>query len=294
MELYTDPRADELVRGWIVANGTRQVAEVKGFSPEWLVSPATSEIFLHAREIEQKGRPANLITITQALMESGRLDFIGGPAMVMPGSDPWGVIESALDSLKACHTRRAKSQIATKLKDGFLSAEEASAALKALEEPNPILREEIELPRVNRILSDFARDVGAVCSRNGVFLLDGVPVVLQPHSDRMEDLNSDSFRTYVEKDCLFWRSIKKKDEDGKTTFEKGYESMGKMVASAVLTSHEFRKQQRPLRMISRIELPILRKDGRLEWLGPGYDAPSQILIEPPSEPLTPKQSTPTT
>lgn len=279
MELYTDPRADDLVRGWIVAEGTARVAEVKGFSPDWL-SPVCAEIYLHAREIEQKGRPANLITITQALMESGRLEYVGGPTAVLPGTDPWGVVESALDSLRACHARRLKSEIAQKLKDGALSADDASAALKALEEPNPVLREEIELPRVNRILSDFARDVGAVCSRNGVFLLDGVPVVLQPHSDRMEDLNSDSFRTYVEKDCLFWRHIKKKGEDAKTTFEKGYESMGKMVASAVLTSHEFRKQQRPLRMISRIELPILRKDGRLEWLGPGYDASSQILIEP--------------
>jgi len=286
MEQYTDPRADDLVRGWIVANGSRQVSEVKGFSPDWL-SPICAEIFLHAREIEQKGRPANLITITQALMESGRLDFVGGPAAVIPGMDAWGVIESALESLKLCHARRAKSAIAQRLKDGNLTAEEAAAALGALEDKNPVLREEIELPRVNRILSDFARDVGAVCSRNGVFLLDGVPVVLQPHSDRMEDLNSDSFRTYVEKDCLFWRSIKKKGDDGKTTYEKGYESMGKMVASAVLTSHEFRKQQRPLRMISRIELPILRKENKLEWLGPGYDATSQILIEP----LNPKPTT---
>ena len=106
----------------------------------------------------------------------------------------------------------------------------------------------------------------------------------------MEDLDADSFRTYVEKDCLFWRSIKKKDEKGNTSFERGYESMGKMVAAAVLRSHEFRKQQRPLRMISRIELPILRPSGSLEWLGPGYDAASQILIEP----LTPKKTpTPT-
>jgi hypothetical protein len=288
MEQFTDPRADQLVRGWIVAEGCRRVEELKGFSPEWL-SPVTAEIFFHAREVEQKGRPANLITITQALMESGRLDFVGGPAVVVPGSDSWGVVESALESLRSCHARRAKAAIAEKLKDGVLSAEDASSALAALESPNAMLREEIELPRVNRILSDFARDVGAICSKNGVFLLDGVPVVLQPHSDRMEDLSADSFRTYVEKDCLFWRQIKTKKDDGKPDYVRGYESMGKMVAAAVLSSHDFRKQQRPLRMISRIELPILRPSGVLEWLGPGYDATSQILIEP----LTPKKTTPT-
>lgn len=285
--IYIDPRADDVVRGWIVAEGTRRISEeCKGFSPDWL-SPITAEIFLHAREIEQKGRPANLITITQALVESGRLEFVGGPAAVIPNTEVWGVVESALDSLRSCHSRRQQSEIAQRLSDGLITAEEAAAALKALEDPAKVLREEVELPRVNRILSDFARDVGAVCSRNGVFLLDGVPVVLQPHSDRMEDLTADSFRTYVEKDVLFWRKIKTKGEDGKIDWVKGYESMGKMAASAVLSSHEFRKQQRPLRMISRITLPILRKDGKLEWLGPGYDAESQILIDPVSKSTQP-------
>jgi hypothetical protein len=82
----------------------------------------------------------------------------------------------------------------------------------------------------------------------------------------------------VEKDVLFWRTIKKKGEDGKVTYERGYESMGKMASAAVLQAHDFRKQQRPLRMISRIPLPIF-KDGKLILQGPGYDAESQILVK---------------
>jgi len=276
--VFFNEAADAIVRGWIVANGTEKLKEeFSDFSAEWL-SPITAEMFHHAREIEQKGRPANLITITQALMESGRLEFVGGPAAVLPGSDAWGVVASSLEALRGCHLERQKSAIAQRLADGQLTADAASEALAALAEEKKVLREEIELPRVNRLLSDFSREIGEVCSRNGVFLLDGVPVVLQPHSDRMEDLSPDSFRTYVEKDVLCWRLVKKKDEEGNVTFERGYESMGKMAAAAVLQSHEFRRQQRPLRMISRIPLPIL-KDGNLVLQGPGYDHDSQILVK---------------
>lgn len=275
---FFNEQADTIVRGWVVAQGTQKITEeFADFSPKWL-GDITAEIFFHAREIEQKGRTANLITITQALMESGKLDFVGGPATVVPGHDVWGVVSSSMEALRSCHLEREKAAIAKQLGEGNLSADAASAALAQLGQPVSVLREEIELPRVNRLLSDFAREVGAVCSRNGVFLLDGVPVVLQPHSDRMEDLSPDSFRTYVEKDVLFWRTIKKKGEDGNTTYERGYESMGKMASAAVLQAHDFRKQQRPLRMISRIPLPIF-KDGKLVLQGPGYDHESQILVK---------------
>ena len=275
---FHNAQADEIVRGWIVAEGTQRIVdEVKDFSPSWLLD-ITAEIFLHAREVELKGRPANLITITQALMESGKLDFVGGPATVVPGHEVWGVVYLSLEALRRCYLEREKAAIAKSVLDGNLTADAASEALASLGQEVSVLREEIELPRVNRLLSDFSRAVGAVCSRNGVFLLDGVPVVLQPHSDRMEDLSPDSFRTYVEKDVLFWKTIRKKGDDGKTTYERGYESMGKMASAAVLQSHEFRRQQRPLRMISRIPLPIF-KDGKLVLQGPGYDHESQILVK---------------
>jgi hypothetical protein len=57
----------------------------------------------------------------------------------------------------------------------------------------------VELPRVGRILSEFAADVGAVMATNGVYLQDGEPVVLQPRTDRMEPLTPACFRTYAEK-----------------------------------------------------------------------------------------------
>lgn len=271
-------QADTIVRGWIVGNGTTQIMEAfADFSPAWLLD-ISAEIFLHAREIELKGRPANLITITQALMESGKLDFVGGPATVVPGHDVWPVVMSSLESLRACHAEREKAAIAKSLGEGNLSLDEAKVALEALTGEKKMLREEIELPRVNRLLSDFAREVGAVASRNGVFLLDGVPVVLEPHSDRMIDLSGDTARTYFEKDCLFWKLVKRKGDDGKATYERGYESMGKMTATAVLASHSFLRQQRRIRMISRIPLPIF-KDGKLILQGPGYDAESQILVK---------------
>jgi len=274
---FINTRADELVRGWICAEGTTKLTEeFPDFSPSWLLD-ITAEIFLHAREVEAKGRPANLITITQALMESGRLDYVGGPSVILPGHETWEVVASAVESLRGCHVERQKAAIAKKLADGALSADAAAESLKSLTEEKPVLREEVELPRVNRLLSDFSREMGAVASRNGVFLLDGVPVVLQPHSDRMEDLTPDSYRTYAEKDVLCWRLVKKKDDEGNVHFERGYESMGKMVAAAVLQSHEFRRQQRPLRMISRIPIPIFKEE-KLVLQESGYDLESHILV----------------
>lgn len=138
----------------------------------------------------------------------------------------------------------------------------------------------IELPRVGRILSEFARDVGAVMSTNGVFLQDGLPVVLEPKTDRMQPLTPACFRTYAEKNLRTVKLVKMpwKREDGTDAYEARPDSMNKMQAEAVLTSHMFLELQRPLRRISRVPVPILR-NGELTLQSAGYDPETKILVK---------------
>jgi len=138
----------------------------------------------------------------------------------------------------------------------------------------------IELPRVGRILSEFAHEVGEVMSRNGVFLQDGLPVVLEPRTDRMSPLTPACFRTYAEKNLRTVKLVKMpwKKEDGSDAYEARPDSMNKMQAEAVLTAHQFLVLQRPLRRISRIPVPIFR-NGDLTLQGPGYDSETKILVK---------------
>ena len=137
----------------------------------------------------------------------------------------------------------------------------------------------IELPRPGRSLSAFAQELGAVMSRNGVFLQDGVPVVVEPHTDRMEDLDPDCFRSYPEKHVMFgkWRKKKKEKPTDPDEWEPCEESMNKMQASGVLRAHPFRAQQRPLAVISPIPLPV-RIEGKLVLHCAGYEPKNQLLV----------------
>ena len=143
--------------------------------------------------------------------------------------------------------------------------------------PSPL--PEVELPKVGRILSDFAAEIGQVMCLNGVYLQDGLPVVLEPRTDRMSPLTPACFRTYAEKNLRTVKMVKRwKNPDGSDAYETRPDSMNKMQAEAVLTSHQFLILQRPLRRISRISIPIFR-DGELTLQGPGYDATTKILVK---------------
>jgi len=157
--------------------------------------------------------------------------------------------------------------------------EKSSDPAKRPEEP---IYPQVELPRVGRVLADFARDMGAILCTNGVFLQDGEPVVLEPKTDRMSPLTPACFRTYAEKSLRTVKMVKvsRSNPDGTSAVAYEYrpDSMNKMQAEAVLTSHQFRELLRQLRRISRIPVPIFRA-GKLTLQGPGYDPETKILVK---------------
>jgi hypothetical protein len=134
----------------------------------------------------------------------------------------------------------------------------------------------VRLPGDWRPMSEFAREIGAAVARDGVFLRESQPVVVDPVTRRLVDLDADCFRTYVEKSLVTFR-LRPPKEEGEAPQEVPV-TMGKEAAKAVLSSHEFLAQQRPVRTVSEVPLPVLRADGALELLGPGYDAGSRVLV----------------
>ena len=140
---------------------------------------------------------------------------------------------------------------------------------------------EVELPRTGRVLADFAREMGEILCTNGVYLQDGEPVVLEPKTDRMTPLGADCFRTYAEKSLRTVKLVRVQSTvngQSVTSYEPRWESMNRMQAQAVLTAHQFRELQRPLRRISRIPVPVIR-DGKLDLHREGYDPLTKILVK---------------
>lgn len=131
----------------------------------------------------------------------------------------------------------------------------------------------VRLPGEGRLVADFAREVGAVMATNGVYLRDAQPVVIDPVTRRMVELDADLMRTYAEKNLVCVKMKKVDDEVVPVPM-----TMGRETAKAVLSSHEFTTQQRVVRAVTEVPLPVLRADGGLELLGTGYDVESKVLV----------------
>ena len=131
------------------------------------------------------------------------------------------------------------------------------------------------LPAEGRLVSEFAREVGEVMACNGVYLRESQPVVLDPVTRRLVDLDADCLRTYAEKNLVTVR-MRKMEKDAPAVPVPM--TMARDTARAVLVSHEFLAQQRPVRVVTEVPLPVLRVDGALELLGSGYDAASRVLV----------------
>lgn len=158
---------------------------------------------------------------------------------------------------------------------GVLPREEPSEPATPAGEEKPEFPK-ILLPGKNRVLANFYRDVGAVLCTNGVFLRDQVPVVLNKKRMTVEELSPNALRSYVDNHAwLYRRGV---SDDGE---QKEYRmSMNRDMAGPMLASFDFLDQQRQIRRVNSIPLPVVRTDGRVELLQPGYDYETQILTMP--------------
>lgn len=134
----------------------------------------------------------------------------------------------------------------------------------------------IRLPGRNVYISEFARQLGQVCSVNGVYVRSDVPMFLDKRHTRLERLDADTMVTYAEGLAYLHKLEKSGDE-----FVKIKESMSKETARSVLASQHFRIQQREIWRVNSVPSPVLRANGSLELLPPGtFDQKTGIMTMP--------------
>lgn len=140
----------------------------------------------------------------------------------------------------------------------------------------------VELPREGRQLSAFARELGDVCSKNGVYRRDKIPVTINRETGLIDVIRAEEFVGYIEGLCFpFINKIKKTEDDDtgeiSQTRVKTLKSINKNTAALTLSHPDFVYRQRRLERVNPVRMPIKRADGRIELLREGYDVESGIL-----------------
>lgn len=133
-------------------------------------------------------------------------------------------------------------------------------------------RSKIELPGRDRLLSDFAAKVGAVCRDQEIFRRDGRPVVPSEEGTALLPISPQTFRTWVERFMIGYRL--RSNDSSTVQFS---ETMNEGDARGVLASPQFLDCLRPIESINPICMPIIHHDGRLALLPRGYDPDSRTL-----------------
>lgn len=135
----------------------------------------------------------------------------------------------------------------------------------------------VRLPCEDYPLSRFAREVGQILKTNGVFRRENVPVTIDRESGQLLPMTANRFRTYVEQHMITAKFHWERDNPEP---KKKAMTMGREVASGTLESPFFVDQQRPITRVNMERMPVMRQDGRIELLKPGYDYEAQVYTMP--------------
>lgn len=131
------------------------------------------------------------------------------------------------------------------------------------------------LPRDGHLLRPFTHEVGQIVGANGMFRRESTPVVIDPESGRIEDMDPHRFRSYVENQMICYvQGFARKSGTFKTP-----ETMQVEEARGCLTSDAFRYPLRRLLRVNQVKQPVMRRDGRVELLQRGYDSEAEIFTQ---------------
>ena len=143
-----------------------------------------------------------------------------------------------------------------------------AAVIPAFNDPRP----KIELPGDNRLLSDFARDLGKAIRRADIFQRCGMVFVVNDRGDGLTPMTADALRSWLEQYAVCY---KRRSANGETIqFRR---TMTTTDANGVLNSPQFISELREICRFNPVPMPVRRLNGRMELLTPGYDEPSKTF-----------------
>lgn len=134
-------------------------------------------------------------------------------------------------------------------------------------------RPKIELPGYNRLLSEFASDVGTQLAKHDIFSRNGSVFTVNPTGTGLEEMTGDALRTWVEQHIVCYK--KTMDRSGATyCFRK---TMSSDDANGILASPQLHARLRHIERCNAIRLPVMRTSGQIELLPTGYDPQAKVF-----------------
>ena len=136
----------------------------------------------------------------------------------------------------------------------------------------------VQLPGSDRLVSDFAKDVGVVIGEAElIYRRNGLPFKINPEGDGLIQVDPEAFRTEAERYLIGYRMSRETDRSKSIKFVL---TMSGTEASAVLASPFFLDRLRPIDRVNRVRMPVMRASGQVELLPEGYDAEAQVFTTP--------------
>lgn len=132
------------------------------------------------------------------------------------------------------------------------------------------LRPGVELPGDNRLLSDFADELGRVLKNCGVYARGGLVMVI--HKGESVVLTPDFLRTWGEAHVYTYLTRGKGDDKFEVS-----RSMSSEAARAVILAPQFAQHLPELVAVIPVRTPVTRASGCIELLPTGYDAETKIF-----------------
>lgn len=137
-------------------------------------------------------------------------------------------------------------------------------------------RPKIRLPGPDRLLSDFATELGEELQDKDIYYRNGEIVILD--GSNLKRITPQVFRCWSEKYFIGYRA----KTIGENTFEFNV-TMTDTEAGGTLAAPQFTSSLRQVRRINNVRLPIFDTDGKLALLPCGYHEPTQTLTVEPVE-----------
>jgi len=137
---YARPESEATIIQWLVSgNDAGQLqAAYPDLCSAWFATGHGRIVYEAACAIASEGGNVNGLTLSQHLLDSGKMEEAGGPATLAPGNSSWSVTESAVESMKKAFYLRKIASVLTRA--------EGKPASDIIEELKPLAEAEGQKP----------------------------------------------------------------------------------------------------------------------------------------------------